>query len=264
VETVEALSQRLRIGDIVGALTLVAGALSAASYAFALGYIFAIEPRFLPAFTVGDLLMLFVSSTSTAIFLALVLVPTLGMVFSSLMARRVMGKEWIEREFTEAEAEDPANYEIATEARFIKRASSQLYLGSLVATTCVTFLLMAAVIGDYAGGEGYTLSPLPNFVPVFGFVITFLAFIAGDRFASVAPVLLGIYILAALYVVGDMAGRRDMFGSAKSRLLPCGYIDKRADCVDIIYLGSQAAILRRGGHAILVKRDRLRSIQTRG
>jgi hypothetical protein len=58
------------------------GALSAASYAFALGYIFSIEPRFLPAFSLGDLLLLFVSSTSTTIFAAMLLIPAIAMLFS--------------------------------------------------------------------------------------------------------------------------------------------------------------------------------------
>jgi hypothetical protein len=82
VDPTERALERLRLGDVVTAATIIVGGLSAASYSFALGYIFAIEPRFLPAFSFGDLLLLFASSTSTAIFFAIVFIPSVAMLFS--------------------------------------------------------------------------------------------------------------------------------------------------------------------------------------
>src|SRR6201746_852602 len=72
----------LRLGDIVSAATVTVGGLTSASYSFALGYIFAIEPRFRPSFPFGGLLLLFMSSTSVAIFAAIALTPGSGLLLT--------------------------------------------------------------------------------------------------------------------------------------------------------------------------------------
>lgn len=92
METTERHPEWLRLSEIVTAATVIAGGLSALSYAFALGYIFAIEPRFLPAFGFGDLLLLFLSSTSTTLFAAIALLPSVGMFFSVRLMKSFLEK----------------------------------------------------------------------------------------------------------------------------------------------------------------------------
>lgn len=243
-----------RLGDIAAAATLIVGGLSAASYAFALGYVFALEPRFLPALSFGDLLLLFVSSTSTAIFAAIALVPSIGMLLTRGIAKRVM---------VEGEGALIATEDAPPQAEGATLHSRPGWSSTLVFTTAVNIAFGIAVLQDVLIGGPRGYSPLPEFVVTFGIVALLLPFSRSRLVRSSIPLVLAVYALAAFYTVGDITGRRDLAGAATSREMPCAFIDDRPNCYDLLLVGSESIIVRAGGKIILLSRDRLRSVQRR-
>jgi hypothetical protein len=271
VETIERPAEWLRLGDVLTAATIIAGSLSAASYAFALGYIFAIEPRFLPAFSFGDLLLLFVSSTSTAIFVAMILIPSVGMLLATRLLRFLVVEAAALHANTKAEGEES----VAAEENTVEseelvspkppmKAMTVNHWAALIVTMSITLAMTIIAVQDLLSGDRYIFSVFPEFLYGFGIVTMLLAFRKTMLVRLAMPFILSVYMLAAFYVLGDVSGKRDRFGSATSRQMPCVFLKDRSDCLDGLLLGSEAVIVRKNERVVLVSRDNVRSVQSRG
>jgi hypothetical protein len=254
--------------EILAASTVLLGGFSAASYAFALGYIFAIEPRYLPFFTIGDLLFLFVSSTSSVIFVSMVLIPTLAFVLSQGVAVSFYRKtgRLLEHHLeyvTTRETDDPQ----APDTHRLQEAVSppnalplREWTSTLIALS-VTFAMVIVAFQELFISEPAVSSVFPEPLVVFGMVLILLPAMQSMRMAL--PVITFLYVLAAFYALGDVSGKRDLVGSPQSRGMPCAFINSGPRCFDVLLIGSDAAILRHDGQVILVPRGRLHNVQKR-
>jgi hypothetical protein len=127
----------------------------------------------------------------------------------------------------------------------------------------VTLALSFITLQDIVGSDRYTFSVFPEFLFTFGMVLMLLSMSRSRIVQAALPLILSMYLLAAFYIVGEITGRRDLVGSPASRQMPCAFLDEMTDCFDLLLLGSEAAVLRKNGRITLVKRDRVRLVQSR-
>lgn len=234
--------------------SILLGLMSTFCYAFGVGYIFHIEPRFLPAFSVTDLVFLFASSTSYLIFLIITLVPALGLLAAS---RRVGALIPV--------SESKRQAAVAGETGEAPLVKPDRVLPLITATIAI---VITAVIGildvqDALDDIPFIFFTLPDFIFVAGVALILASLSANRYWRAIAPLVLFVYLLAAFYVFGAVLSYRDLLDRADDRRLPCAFIDSRPECVDLLAIGSEVALVRSRGRAVMIPRDRIRSVQAR-
>jgi hypothetical protein len=227
------------------------GLMSSFCYAFGAGYVFSIEPRFLPAFSVTDLIFLFASSTSYLIFLVITFVPSAGLLVLNRHARGLFSGS------APASAPDgQADGESLPNDRAIFKVG---FLIPFAITAVFSFLAVQDALDD----TPFLFFTLPDFMTVSGGLLIMASLRPHSRWTAIEPLALFVYVLGAFYVFGAMLAYRDLVDTAADRMLPCAFIDSGPECVDLLAVASEVAVVRAQGRAVLVPRSRVRSIQAR-
>lgn len=232
--------------------SLLLGIMSTFCYAFGVGYIFYVDPRFLAAFPVTDLIFLFASSTSYLIFLLITFVPVLGLLAAGRQARGLFSRA----------GKTPAEKQEGQGASLTVDGALRVIGVVIPAAITATFLFLD--VQDALDEAPFVFFTMPDFMTAAGIVVI-VATLSRHRYWSlVTPVILFVYLMACFYVFGAMIAHRDLLDSADDRALPCAFIDSGPECVDLLVLGSDVALMRSRGRVVMVARDRVRSVQTRG
>ena len=234
--------------------SLLLGLMSTFCYAFGVGYVFHIEPRFLPAFSLSDLVFLFASSTSYLIFLVITLVPGLGLLAAGRQARVLISG---------SEPESPTPRGRKEGERPLVKAERALPLIAATIAVSITLVFVFLDVQDLLDDIPFVILTLPDFMVAAGVAISLASLSSNRYWRALAPIILFVYVLAAFYVFGAMLGYRDLLDTAEDRKLPCAFIDSRPECFDLLAIGSDVALVRSRGRAVMLPRDRIRSVQPR-
>jgi hypothetical protein len=244
-------AKQIGLVEFLTRASVLLGLMSSFCYAFGVGYIFYVEPRFLAAFSVPDLIFLFASSTSYLIFLLITFVPSLGLLAAGRQARGLFsGAGQIPRE--ESNGRGP---------RWAADGPLRLIGVAIPAAITVTFAFLA--VQDALDETPFLFFTMPDFMTAAGIAVIAATLSRYPYWALVTPVILFVYLLACFYVFGAMIAHRDLLDRADDRALPCAFIDSRAECFDLLAIGSDVALMRSRGRVVLIPRDRVRSVQTR-
>ncbi|WP_338505316.1 hypothetical protein V6R86_13735 [Sphingomonas kaistensis] len=248
---------RLSLADLATALGLIAAATSACAYAYGLGYFFSIEPRFLSVFSFSDLIMLFTSSLSTMIFFSIAVGPSVLLILSRNILKDAFADESMLK-FKPDQSASSQKPEKTTSQSFNKE-----FIAAFAIMVLVLFFLMIVIIQDFQSSDPASFSPLPEFLMVFSLPILALSLNKRRNLRIAGATLTPLFLLAAVYVAGDVAGRRDRYENGKIRGLPCAFIKNQRACYDLLFAGSEVVLLRGNGHTIVLAREKLSSIQNR-
>lgn len=227
----------IKLQDLAAAITLTVGSLSLIAYAYSAAFVYALEPRFLSAFSVSDLIFLSVSSLSgiitfVAIGLPIILYATISTFYGV-----------------------PDGPQRIVDIVPAKWRSYAIYAFVSVVCTGLLGYIMSITSADVTIRPVKATSSIAAFLFVFGITRPR----AMDQLA--VPLSL-IIILVTAFIAGDTMGRRDVASSGAN--LPCAFLKEGAkQCLDVILIGSDSVVLRRDKRVSLFPRGEIRIIVSR-
>jgi hypothetical protein len=244
-----------RLNEILTAATIVTGSMAAISYAFSTAYIYTLEPHFLSAFSIADLVFLFASSLSLFITTVLVLSPV------------VVGALWLHYARDTKTLAGPLFSEDADQASSEQNSippSTLMYgIGFAVLILCGAInIALLGVISFNLPGE-LQVGPLDNVGNLVGLAALIAVTGRPRQFLPLSLPLALVVCLVTAYSAGDMMGRWDVSADPNSRKLPCVFVNKGKECLDVLVLGSEAIVIRRERRVLLIPREQATLIASR-